>query len=163
MSFYYRCCHRCRGPLPLFASPPNPRGEDAATTTQGDSIPPTIAVPRRRCPRRTSRRASLSLIVVVVIIVDVGGTLPPSNGAHGVCHGATAGHGVSDDANFGRSGSLRMPMHSLRLPFCRPAGVAIPGEEEDDARVVAAASPSSWRHYPKESTSTPLRSLFLYL
>jgi hypothetical protein len=76
---------------------------------------------------------SWTLIVVVVIIVNVGATPPPSNGIHGVCHGATAGRGASKDANFGHSGSLRMPQHSLRLPFCHPAGVAIPGEEEDNA------------------------------
>jgi hypothetical protein len=165
MSSTYRCCCHRRSPPPLFATSPNPSGKDAATTTQGDSIPPTIAVQRRRCPRRTSRWASSTLIIVllIVIIVNVGATLPPSDGVHGVCHGATAGRGVSDNANFGRSGSLWMPPHSLRLPFCRPAGAAIPGEEEDDARLVEATRPSSWRHRPDESMSNPLRSLHLYL
>jgi hypothetical protein len=107
--------------------------------TQGDLMPWTIAIPRRRCPRRTSRWASLTLIIVIVGIVNVGATLPPSDGVHGVCHGATAGRGASDDANFGRSGSLRMPPHYLRLPFCHPAGAAIPGEEEDDVQLVVAA------------------------
>ncbi len=93
----------CRSPLPLFSTPPNPSGKDAMTTTQGDSIPPTIAVPRHRCPRTTSRWASSTLIIVV--IVDVVATLPPSNDIHGVHHGATAGRGTSNNANFGGSGS----------------------------------------------------------
>jgi hypothetical protein len=165
MSSSYCCCRHRRSPPPLFATSPNPSGEDAATMTQGDSIPPMIAVPRRCCPRRTSRWASLTLIVVLVVIVviNVGTTLPPSNGVHGVSHGATAGHGASNDAKFCRSGSLRMPPHSSRLPFCRPAGATIPGEEEDNARLVAAARPSSWRRHPDESTSAPSRSLLLYL
>jgi hypothetical protein len=159
----YHCCHHCCSPPSLFATPPNPIGKDAATMTQGDPIPPTIAMPRRHCPRRTSRWASLTLIVVVVIIVDVGATLPPSNGAHGVCHGPTAGRGASNNSNFGRCGSLQMPPHSLRLPFCCPAGAAIPGEEEDDARVVAMARPSSWQRGPNKSMSTSPLSLLLYL
>jgi hypothetical protein len=133
--------------------------------TQGDLIPPTIPVQRRHCPRRTSRRASLALIVVlvVVVVVDVGATLPPSEGVHGVCHGATTGRGASDDANFGCSGSLRMPPHSSRLPFCHPAGAAIPGEEEDDAQLVVVARPSLWHRYPNKLMSTLSRSLLLYL
>jgi hypothetical protein len=105
----------------------------------------------------------LTLIVVIVIIVNNGATLPPSDGVHGICHGATAGRDVSNDANFGRCGSLRMLPHSLHLPFCRLAGAAIPREEEDDAQVVVAAHPSSWRRGPDELTSTLLRSLLLYL
>jgi hypothetical protein len=132
------CCYRhCRSPPPLFATSPNPSGKDAVTRTQEDSIPPTIAIPRHRCPRRTSRWASSTLIIVVVFIVDVRATQTPSNGVHGVCHGTIAGHGTSDDANFGRSGSLRMLPHSLCLPFCRPAKAAIPGEEEDNTQLVA--------------------------
>jgi hypothetical protein len=104
-----------------------------------------------------------NMIIVVVILVDVGATLPPSNGIHGIYHGATAVHGPSNDANFGCSGSLQMLPHSLCLPFCRPTGAAIPGEEEDDVRVVAAARPSLWQHCPDESTLTPLQSLLLYL
>ncbi len=130
-------------------------------TTQGDLIPLTIAMPRRRCPRRMSRWVSLTLIVVV--IVNVGATLPPSNSVHGICHGATAGCGASDDANFGCSGSLWMPPYSSRLPFCCPAGAAIPGEEENNVQVVAAAYPSSWRRRPNNSTSTLLKSLLLCL
>jgi hypothetical protein len=131
----YCCCrHRC-SPPPFFATSPNPSGEDATTMTQRDLIPPTISVPRRHCPRRTSRRASSTLtvtVVVIVVIVNVGAILPPSKGVHGICHGATAGRGASNDANFGCSGSLRMPPHSSHLPFCRPAGAAIPREDEDN-------------------------------
>ncbi len=77
--------------------------------------PPSIAVLRHCCPRRTSRWASLILIVVlvVVVIVDVGATPMPSDGVHGICHGTTAGRGASNDANFGHSGSLWMPPLSL--------------------------------------------------
>jgi hypothetical protein len=99
-----RCRHR-RSPLPLFATPPNPSGKDAMTMTQGDLKPPPITMSRRHCPRMTSRWASSSLIIVVVIVVDVVATLLPSNEVHGVCHGATAGHGTSNNANFGCSGS----------------------------------------------------------
>jgi hypothetical protein len=55
--------------------------------------------------RTTSRQASSTLLIVVVIVIDVVATLPPSNNVHGIRHGATAGRGVSNDANFGRSGS----------------------------------------------------------
>jgi hypothetical protein len=140
----YCCCSPCCSLLPLFATPPNPSGKDAATTTQWDLIPPTISVPRRRCPGRTSRRVSLTLIVDVIVVVDVGGTLPPNDGIHGICHGATAGRGASNNANFGRGGSLWMLPHSLHLPFCCPAGALIPVEEEDNAQLVAAARPSLW-------------------
>jgi hypothetical protein len=101
-----------------------------------------------------SRQASLTLIVVVVVIVNVGATLPPSNGVLGICHGTTAGRGASDNANFGRSGSLRMLPHSLHLPFCHPAGAAILGEEEDDTQLVAVARPPSWQRCPRKSTLT---------
>jgi hypothetical protein len=103
------------------------------------------------------------IINIAVIVINVGATLLPSNSVYGVCHGATAGCGASNDANFGRSGSLRMPPHSLHLPFCRPTGAEIPGEEEDDAGLVAAAHPSSWQCGPNKSTSTPLQSLLFYL
>jgi hypothetical protein len=153
LSSSYHCCRHCLSLPPLFATPPNPSSKDATRTTQGDSIPLTIAMPRRHCPRRTSRWASSTLIITVVIVLDVGATLPPSGNVHGVCCSATAGHGASADANFGRSNSL------LRLPFCHPAGAAIPGEEEDNGQVVAAVHPSSWRHCLDKSTSTPLQIL----
>ncbi len=94
----------CRLSLP---PPQIPAARMPRLLAQGDSIPSTIAIPRHHCPRRMSRRASSTLIIVAVVIIDVGVTLPPSDGVHGICHGATAGRGASDDANFGHSGSLQ--------------------------------------------------------
>jgi hypothetical protein len=48
---------------------------------------------------------SSTLIIVVVIIVNVIATLPQSDNFRGVCRGAIAGRGASNDANFGGSGS----------------------------------------------------------
>ncbi len=48
-------------------------------TTQEDLIPPTIAVLRHCCPRRTSRQGSSTLIVVIIVVIDVGVTLPQSD------------------------------------------------------------------------------------